>query len=54
MAMESVRHAIDFLLGQTNAQQLKRYDRELERTNALADGVAALGDEALRAKTAAS
>ncbi len=51
MAMESVRHAIDFLLGQTNAQQLKRYDKELDRVNALADGVAALGDEALKAKT---
>ena len=51
MAIESVRHAIDFLLGQTNAQQLKRYDKELDRVNALADGVAALGDEALKAKT---
>ncbi len=51
MAMESVRHAIDFLLGQTNAQQLKRYDKELARINALADGVAGLGDEALKAKT---
>ncbi len=52
MASESIRHAIDFLLGQTNAQQLKRYDRELERINAMAEGTAALDDAALRAKTA--
>ncbi len=52
MAIDSVRHAIDFLLGQTNAQQLKRYDRELASVSALADSTATLSDDALRAKTA--
>ncbi len=52
MALDSVRHAIDFLLGQTNAQQLRRFDRELAQVNRLADSVAALTDDELRAKTA--
>jgi len=52
MALESIRHAIDYLLGQTNAQQLKRYDHEVERIGSMAEAVAALDDDALRAKTA--
>ena len=51
MALDSVRHAIDFLLGQTNAQQLRRYDRDLARVNALAESTAALRDDELQAKT---
>jgi preprotein translocase subunit SecA len=51
MAMDSVRHAIDYLLGQTNAQQLKRFDKELARVNSLAESTAALSDDELRAKT---
>ncbi len=52
MPMDSVRRGIDFLLGQTNAQQLKRFDREMQRIGAMADDLAALSDDALRAKTA--
>ena len=52
MALDSIRRAIDFLLGQTNAQQLRRYDGELAQVNRLADGMAALNDEELKAKTA--
>ncbi len=51
MPMDSVRRGLDFLLGQTNAQQLKRYDREMERIGSMAEAVAALSDDALRAKT---
>ncbi len=52
MPMDSVRRGIDFLLGQTNVQQLKRFDREMHRVGSLADDTAALSDDALRAKTA--
>ena len=52
MALDSIRRAIDFLLGQTNVQQLRRYDGELALVNRLADGMAALSDEELKAKTA--
>jgi preprotein translocase subunit SecA len=50
MANNTFRHAIDRMLGQTNAQQLKRYEKELRAVNALSDDVAALSDEALKAK----
>jgi len=40
------------MLGQTNAQQLKKYEKELRSVNALADEMAALSDDALRAKVA--
>ncbi|MCK5828199.1 preprotein translocase subunit SecA, partial [Candidatus Bipolaricaulota bacterium] len=39
------------MLGQTNAQQLKRYEKELHAVNALSDEIAALSDTALRTKT---
>ncbi len=51
MPMDSVRRGMDFLLGQTTAQQLKRFDREMESVGAMADDMAALSDDALRAKT---
>jgi len=50
MANNTFRHAIDRMLGQTNAQLLKRYEKELRAVNALSDKMAALSDEALRAK----
>ena len=52
MPMDNVRRALDFLLGQTTPQQLKRFEREMERVSDQADDVAALSDDALRAKTA--
>ena len=51
MAIERIKRTLDFLLGQTNAQQLKRYQQHIEAINALEDGVKALSDEALRQKT---
>ncbi|MDD5219411.1 MAG: preprotein translocase subunit SecA, partial [Candidatus Bipolaricaulis sp.] len=51
MAIDSVRRSLDFLLGQTNAQQLKRYEREMQHVGSMAEDVAALSDDALRAKT---
>jgi len=48
MPIESIRHAVDYLLGQTNSQQLKRYERELAAINALADEIQSLSDDALR------
>ncbi len=52
MAIDTIRRSVDFLLGQTNAQQLKRLERELASVNRLTDETAALPDDALRAKTA--
>lgn len=52
MANNTFRHAIDRMLGQTNAQQLKRYEKELRAVNALSDEMTALSDDALRAKAA--
>ena len=51
MAIETIRNAVDFMLGQTNAQQLKRYERSLAGVNALSDEMAGLSDDALKAKT---
>ena len=51
MAIETVRRSVDFLLGQTNAQQLKRFERELQAVNRLAEEISALSDGALRAMT---
>ena len=50
MANNTFRHAIDRMLGQTTAQQLKRYEKELRAVNALSDAMTALSDDALRAK----
>ncbi len=52
MAIDNIRHAVERMLGQTNAQQLKKYEKELRTVNAWADDVTALSDDALRAKTA--
>ena len=52
MAIDTFRRTIDRMLGQTNAQQLKKYEKELRSVNALADEMAALSDDALRAKVA--
>jgi len=51
MAIETIRRSVDFLLGQTNAQQLKRFDRELATVNRYAEEVSALSDDELRGKT---
>ena len=51
MAIDTIRRSVDFLLGQTNAQQLKRLERELAVVNGLADETSALSDDALRQKT---
>ncbi|MGB2983919.1 MAG: preprotein translocase subunit SecA [Candidatus Bipolaricaulia bacterium] len=53
MAIDTIRHSLDFLLGQTNAQQLKRLERELVAVNRLADETSALSDDALKQKTEA-
>ncbi|MEW5825850.1 MAG: preprotein translocase subunit SecA [Candidatus Bipolaricaulota bacterium] len=49
MPLESLRHAVDYLLGQTNAQQLRRYDRELAQTNARGESLRGATDADLRA-----
>ncbi|UCF09681.1 MAG: preprotein translocase subunit SecA [Candidatus Bipolaricaulota bacterium] len=50
MALETIRKGLDFLLGQTNAQQISRYRRDLAAVNRLADEMAALSDEELLAR----
>ena len=52
MPIDAIRRGVDYLLGQTNAQQLKRYERELAAVNALAESMSSLRDDALRDKTA--
>jgi len=51
MAIDTFRRGVDFLFGQTNAQQLKRMERELAAINALEAEVSLLTDQALREKT---
>ena len=51
MALESVKKALDYVVGQTNDQQLGRIRRHLDAVNALAEPTRALTDDALRAKT---
>jgi len=51
MAIDRIRRSVDFLLGQTNAQQLKRFERELATVNRLAEETSALSDDELRRKT---
>jgi len=51
MAIDTIRRSVDFLFGQTNAQRLKRLERELTEINALEKGVSGLTDQALRKKT---
>ncbi|RLE40418.1 preprotein translocase subunit SecA, partial [Candidatus Acetothermia bacterium] len=45
-----MKRGIDFLFGQTNAQQIKRLRRLVEEINALEKDVSSLSDEALRQK----
>ena len=52
MAIDSIRRGVDYLLGQTNAQQLKRFERELAAVNRQSEEIAALSDDALRGKAA--
>jgi preprotein translocase subunit SecA len=51
MAVETIRHALDYLLGQTNNQQLKRYERDLAGVNAFADEMKSLPDDGLRSRS---
>ncbi len=44
MAIERIKRTLDFLLGQTNTQQLRRYQQHIEAINALEDEVKALSD----------
>jgi len=50
MAIDTIRRSVNFLFGQTNAQQLKRMERELAAINALEKEVSGLTDQALREK----
>jgi len=50
MAIDTFKHVVDRMLGQTNAQQLRKYERELRAVNDLADEMGSLSDDALRAK----
>ncbi len=50
MAIETIRQAVDYLLGQTNRQQLRRYEPELSAVNALAEEMRALPDDGLRSR----
>ncbi len=52
MAIDTVRHVLDRMLGQTNVQQLRKYEKELHAVNALSDDMATLSDEQLQAKAA--
>ena len=50
MAIETIKRGIDFLFGQTNAQQIKRLRRLVEEINALEKDIASLSDAELRKK----
>ena len=52
MAIDSIKKSLDFMFGQTNTQQLKRYSRDLQEINALEPEMKALSDSELTAKTA--
>ncbi len=51
MAIDSIKKSLDFLFGQTNAQQLKRYTQHLEAVNDFEAEMKALSDAELAAKT---
>ena len=53
MAIERIKKSLDFMFGQTNAQQLKRYSRDLREINTLEPGIKKLSDSELKAKTQA-
>jgi len=52
MAIESIRSAVDYLLGQTNNQQLKRHEKELAAVNTLAEEIGSLSDDSLKERGA--
>ena len=52
MVIDSIKKSLDFMFGQTNTQQLKRYSRDLQEINALEPEMKALSDSELAAKTA--
>jgi len=54
MANERIKRALDFVLGQTNAQQLRRYSQHLQAVNALEPELQELPLEALRERIAAA
>lgn len=51
MALDKIKKGLDFMFGQTNAQQLKRYFRDLQRINDLEGVISSLSDGDLAAKT---
>ena len=50
MGNQRFRHAVNYLLGQTDAQQLARYDKEIEEVNGRSEDVSSLSDTELRAE----
>ena len=52
MAIERIKKSLDFMFGQTNAQQLKHYSRDLREINTLEPEIKKLSDSELAAKTA--
>ena len=51
MAVETIKRTVDFLLGQTDGQKLKRYHRHVQAINALSEKMERLSDQALAQKT---
>ena len=52
MGIDRIKKSLDFVFGQTNAQQLKRYSRDLQEINNLEPEVKVLSDADLAARTA--
>ncbi len=50
MGTQRLRNAVNYLLGQTDAQQLARYNKELQAIHQRADEVSVLSDDELRAQ----
>ena len=53
MAIDRIKKSLDFMFGQTNVQQLKRYSRDLREINTLEPEIKKLSDSELAAKTQA-
>ncbi|HDL85064.1 MAG TPA: preprotein translocase subunit SecA, partial [Candidatus Acetothermia bacterium] len=51
MGINSIKKSLDFMFGQTNAQQLKRYERQLQEINDLEEEIKKLSAAELAAKT---
>lgn len=51
MALDKIKKGLDFMFGQTNAQQLRRYFRDLQMINDLEPVISSLSDQDLVAKT---